>query len=206
MSGDCPHRYDPDDTFVQRCLFRLKNAIYAPPKEDANKAQLRVGLIGGDIPVYPPLAFLLWSGCGMLGWFLSGNRMRYLPRGRFASSVSLRCCLGAVLVMGSGKLAKTCRKELEKSGSKPNFAPVVQICDTGIYSYGRNYMYVSVLALPIAGSIMLDTAWLLFSTFGMGSYLNFIVIPAEEKLLRTEFGKSYANYCERVPRWFRIFK
>jgi protein-S-isoprenylcysteine O-methyltransferase Ste14 len=194
-----------EESFGRRLLSRIKTAIYAPPKKDPSKAQLRIGMIGGDIPVYPPLAFLLLSGGGLLGWFFSGSRMRYLPKG-IASSLPLRCTLGAAIVMCSGKLAKACRAELEKFGTKSSFQPVVKICDTGPYSYGRNLMYVAILGIPSAGSVVLDTAWLLYSCLGLGSYLNFIVIPAEEKMLRTEFGKGYEDYCRRVPRWFRIFK
>ena len=35
---------------------RLKTALYAPPVEDPSQPHLTVGLIGGDIPIFPPLA------------------------------------------------------------------------------------------------------------------------------------------------------
>mmetsp|Transcript_19012 Transcript_19012/g.53475 ORF Transcript_19012/g.53475 Transcript_19012/m.53475 type:complete len:215 (+) Transcript_19012:92-736(+) len=205
QGGDDDGQQEPN--FLFRFIARLKTAIHAPPKTDPSKGQLRVGLIGGDIPVFPPLAFLLFSAGGLLGWFVSGNRMRYLPEagGRLTSFIlPLRCTLGGALFMVSNKLTKACRAELEKSGTNANFHPVVNVCETGPYSYGRNFMYVAMLGITVSGSVMLDTAWLLYSTLGLGAYLNFIVIPAEEKLLRTEFGKAYEDYCGRVPRWFRV--
>ena len=66
-------------------------------------------------------------------------------------------------------------------------------------------MYMALLGLPAAGSIMLDTAWLLYSGLSLGAYLNFIVIPVEEKMLSKEFGSLYEDYCRRVPRWFNAF-
>lgn len=193
-----------DGNFGQRLLHRIKTFVYAAPKNHANAAQLRVGLIGGDIPVFPPLAFILTTGGAFLSWYVSGNQWRYLPPG-LASSITLRSCLGIVMVMGAQRLAKACRNELGKSGTKPNFQPVQKVCDTGPYRYGRNFMYVSVLIIPVAGSIALDTAWLLYWSLLLGAYLHFLVIPAEEKLLRNEFGKTYEEYSRRVPRWFWIF-
>ena len=33
------------------------------------------------------------------------------------------------------------------------------------------------------------------------AYVNWVVIPVEENQLHGLFGESYAQYCDRVPRW-----
>jgi protein-S-isoprenylcysteine O-methyltransferase Ste14 len=187
-----------------RMFHQLKYVIYAAPKKDPNKAQLRVGFIGGDIPIFPPLFFVLLSTGTLLGWFFSKNRMIYLPSG-FWSSIPFRAVASAAMMMCCGEMTMACKTELQKAGTAADFQPVIKVCDTGPYGYSRNLMYVAATCIPLAGSVALDTAWLLYAAMGTGLYLDRIVIPAEEKLLRDEFGEAYENYCRKVPRWFRFF-
>lgn len=193
---------DNGETLASRLWYRMKTSIYAPK---GAKNQLSVGLIGGDIPVYPPLAFLLFNAGGFLGWYWTGDRKSFVGPPALAASPSLRAGLGIGLSWCCFQVSRACRAELKKAGTSSAFQPVVKVCDTGPYAYGRNFMYVALLGINLVGSVAFDTAWILRSMLGMGAYLNFVVIPAEEKLLRKEMGEAYEEYCRRVPRWFWIF-
>lgn len=80
-----------------------------------------------------------------------------------------------------------------------------EIVQTGPYSMTRNPLYVfsSIGAIGIGaqtGSIIIALA------FGVLCYLAFsTVIRTEEKFLKANFGKPYADYCARVPRFFPSF-
>ena len=95
--------------------------------------------------------------------------------------------------------------ELASSGSGTMFTPVGGLATGGIYQVTRNPMYVSLVfvALPTM-SVVLDTAWPLILSPLTFSYLNFVVIAAEEALLRKSFGEQYEQYCRSVPRWLYI--
>lgn len=200
--GDLADDESNSETLAGRLLYRMKTCIFAPK---VAKNQLSVGLIGGDIPVYPPLAFLLLNAGGFLGWSLTGNRKSFVRPPALASSSSLRAGLGVGLSICCIRLAGACRRELKKADTSSAFQPVVKVCDTGPYAYGRNFMYVALLGMNLVGSVAFDTAWLFYSALGLGTYLNFVVIPAEERLLKRVFGHAYEDYCERVPRWFWVF-
>jgi protein-S-isoprenylcysteine O-methyltransferase Ste14 len=193
---------DKGESFLNSLWYRLKHSIYAPK---AAPNQLSVGLIGGDIPVYPPLMFLLVNTGGLLGWYWTGDRKSFVVPKSLASLPSLRAGLGLSLSYCCVQVVGACRKELRKAGTASAFQPVVKVCDTGPYAYGRNFMYTALLGVNLAGSVAFDSAWLLYSMVGLGAYLNFVVIPAEERLLRKELDPDYGEYCKRVPRWFWIF-
>ena len=193
---------DNGESFLKSLWYRLKNSIYAP---NAAPNQLSVGLFGGDIPVYPPLMFLICNAGGILGWYGTGDRKSFVVPKFLSSSPSLRAGLGLSLSYCCVQVVGACKKELKKAGTSSAFQPIVKICDTGLYAYGRNFMYMALLGMNVVVSITFDTAWLLYSMVGLGAYLNFVVVPAEEGLLRKEFGSEYEEYCKRVPRWFWTF-
>ena len=73
---------------------------------------------------------------------------------------------------------------------------------TGPYAYVRNPMYLGTFLVG-CGFILIVWPWWALSIFVILFYLRFnrqIVI--EEKHLNTLFGKSFADYCQRVPRLF----
>ena len=200
---------DNDDTgssttFSQRLIHRMKTMIYAPPKRDADQAQIRVGLIDGDIPIFPPLASLFLTGCGLLFWYITGERYKFIQPDTLASSLPARVGIFFILTIIGIKIAKSCRQSLVEVATESNFQPVIKICDIGLYSKGRNFMYVAVLLIHFGLAVAFDTCWLLISMICMFLYLNYIVIPVEENMLRKQFGTTYVKYCDRVPRWFNV--
>lgn len=175
---------------------RLKSAIYA---DISNSHQLSVGLIGGDIPVFPPLAVLLTTIVALVAWANSGKRYRFLPS--FLQSLPIRILLAAVGIRAGLSVVNAVEEELQRMGTTPNFAAVSKIASQGPFAWTRNGMYLSVFLMQFSIAIGLDTTWLLASLFTIMIYLDRVVVPAEEAFLTREIGTEYQQYCEAVPRW-----
>ena len=71
----------------------------------------------------------------------------------------------------------------------------------GLYRYARNPMYISVLLVLLAESVLFRS-WTLFryALIVWGGFHLFVLLY-EEAALRNKFGESYADYCKRVNRW-----
>mmetsp|Transcript_35268 Transcript_35268/g.77305 ORF Transcript_35268/g.77305 Transcript_35268/m.77305 type:complete len:200 (-) Transcript_35268:293-892(-) len=177
------------------------NAWRAPPATDP--PSIRIGLIGGDIPVAPPLAML---GCVLGGFGVSaiagmpGVMLQpivpenyYLPTRLFS----------ALIVVGAGsRIKRECDKALAKAGTEAEFKPVPSVANTGPYAMLRNPMYVAILAFPSMLGLAFDNAWVTFgSNAVLWLYLNFVVVPTEERFLRVELGEAYKKYAASVKRW-----
>jgi protein-S-isoprenylcysteine O-methyltransferase Ste14 len=118
-------------------------------------------------------------------WIIDGDAVRWLGVVVFAAGGVLR--LWPVYVLGdrfSGLVA-----------IQPGHALVT----TGIYGIIRNPSYV--------GLVLNSLGWGLAFRSGVGVVLTALLIPplvarirAEERLLRTEFGGEYENYCARTWR------
>jgi len=91
-------------------------------------------------------------------------------------------------------------------GTGAAFLPVVKLAteDHGVFAYSRNCEYmVDVFVFGPAIATFFDSfLCFILLTAGMGVYLHFWVVPAEEKLLEDLFGEEYTQYCERIPRYF----
>lgn len=86
-------------------------------------------------------------------------------------------------------------------GTPAPIAPPKTLVVRGLHRYVRNPMYIGV-ALVVAGQ-----AWL-FRSLAISAYLGIVllifhlfVLFYEEPTLKRQFGKQYAEYCARVPRW-----
>jgi protein-S-isoprenylcysteine O-methyltransferase Ste14 len=72
---------------------------------------------------------------------------------------------------------------------------------SGPYRLSRNPMYVSLTLAYLGEAGFLTQLWPVFILPFMLAYINRIVIPLEEELLRDEFKEVYKDYCKRVHRW-----
>eukprot|EP00523_Entomoneis_sp_CCMP467_P008150 CAMPEP_0168739654 /NCGR_PEP_ID=MMETSP0724-20121128/11576_1 /TAXON_ID=265536 /ORGANISM="Amphiprora sp., Strain CCMP467" /LENGTH=210 /DNA_ID=CAMNT_0008787067 /DNA_START=47 /DNA_END=679 /DNA_ORIENTATION=- len=192
-----------------------------PPDEDKkdddikDKPRLRVGT-GGEVPVFPPLAAVLCWGAGAGAWMGTGRRLalwwlwpeRGGMMGNNSSATTSWPLLGGRLVVTAGVLysslttVRACKTALEEAGTSPNFKHVPQITERGPFARRRNSMYLALVSLTATLSITFNSAWFLASAAVLWSYLNYVVIPAEERYLKGQFGVAYDDYCRRVPRWF----
>lgn len=71
----------------------------------------------------------------------------------------------------------------------------------GPYMLTRNPMYISLTLAYIGETGLLAQVWPLFVLPLVLAYVNWIVIPVEEDLLKKVFTDEYENYCRRVRRW-----
>jgi protein-S-isoprenylcysteine O-methyltransferase Ste14 len=73
---------------------------------------------------------------------------------------------------------------------------------SGPYRLTRNPMYVCLTLAYLGEAGFLNQIWPLLVLPLTLAYINWIVIPLEEDLLKNEFKEEYENYCTRVNRWF----
>ena len=183
-------------SFFERIAERLPSTIYA---DTSNPHQLSVGLIGGDIPVFPPLAMLLATLLGFLAWRINQKRYRFMPN--TLQPLALRVVFAAVFLGTSVSLANAAEEELNRVGTIPNFSTVSKVASQGPFAWSRNSMYLGLFLAQLSLAVGFDTAWLLASLVTTMVYLDRVVVPAEELFLSRELGVDYQQYCETVPRW-----
>ncbi len=72
----------------------------------------------------------------------------------------------------------------------------------GPYRLTRNPMYVSLILAYLGEAGFLAQPWAVLVLPFILAYVNWIVIPLEEDILKKDFQKEYENYCTHVGRWF----
>ena len=72
----------------------------------------------------------------------------------------------------------------------------------GPYRITRNPMYVGLTIAYLGEMGLLVEIAPIIPLLLVIAYLNWIVIPVEERKLREVFGDDYAHYSERVGRWW----
>jgi protein-S-isoprenylcysteine O-methyltransferase Ste14 len=72
---------------------------------------------------------------------------------------------------------------------------------SGPYRFTRNPMYVglTLIYVGVAGTRL--EIWPVIVLPLLLAYLNFLVIPVEERRLSAVFGDAYHRYCASVRRW-----
>ena len=84
-----------------------------------------------------------------------------------------------------------------KLGLTPSFLMM-----RGPYRLTRNPMYVAELGLWLGLTIYFGSLGVLLGFLVLWSVVKFIILPREERSLEREFGQTYLEYKNRVPRWF----
>ena len=124
----------------------------------------------------------------------------------FPGFLPLRWCRRAAVVLLSIAvlLLRDAGAALKAAGSDEGFSIIPSgLATTGLYAASRN-PYYDVLSLLIVPSIAvaLNSLWPLVLLPFLLAHLSLVVVPYEEALLDETFGKEYATYCTRVPRWY----
>ena len=91
-------------------------------------------------------------------------------------------------------------------GTPAPIDPPRELVAVGFYRYTRNPMYVGVLSVIIGHFLWFGFWYLLIYAAFIFLAFNTFVAYYEEPTLRRKFGVAYDEYCQRVPRWFSIFK
>ena len=71
----------------------------------------------------------------------------------------------------------------------------------GPYRFTRNPMYLGLFLTFIGIDGIVTFVWSLLLMLPVLYYVNWIVIPLEEKQLKKTFGKTFEDYCKSVRRW-----
>jgi len=73
---------------------------------------------------------------------------------------------------------------------------------TGLYAYTRNPMYLGSFMLG-CGFVLMVWPWWMLIVFCISFYARFKrQVIKEEEHLKTLFGETYVQYCQKVPRIF----
>ncbi len=147
-------------------------------------------LMPGTVTILIP--YLIVGGSPMAR--VSADPVRWVPAIvlGIAGLTGLLYCIWGFAFYGRGTLAPV----------RPPELLVIQ----GLYRYTRNPMYMSILGILLAESILLRSQELLiYAAIVFVLFAGFIRIY-EEPHLRRQYGDTYAEYCRSVPRWGITFR
>ena len=110
--------------------------------------------------------------------------------------------VGITLTVLGSLLAGWCLKIFRNARTTTvPFKTPSQLITRGPYTFSRNPMYVSLTMIYIGEAFIFKAGWSLTLLLSVLAYLNWVVIPVEEKRLAVTFSRDYAAYCSRVRRW-----
>jgi len=72
----------------------------------------------------------------------------------------------------------------------------------GPYRFTRNPMYVGMAIAYVGEALIQRHVWPLLLLPVVIAFVNWVVIPVEERNLTHAFGDRYTDYCRTVRRWF----
>jgi len=139
---------------------------------------------------------------GLVPWWISRWRLE-TP---FAGWLPLRFLGGLLAAAGAAVLLDSfARFAIQGLGTPAPVFPTRILVVTGLYRYGRNPMYVAVLALVIGQGLVVGNV----AVLGYGALLwlgfHLFVLAYEEPTLRAAYGAQYDRFCAEVPRWIPRF-
>lgn len=145
---------------------------------------------------FPPP--LIYAAGLLIGWFIHRNwplpltagasRMREIVAMMFmATWVVLMCWASATFLRAHTTFL-------------PN-RPAATLVTNGPYQFTRNPMYVSLGALYIAITLLINSWWPVALLPGVFIAIRIAVVAREERYLASAFPSEYAAYCRRVRRW-----
>ncbi len=147
--------------------------------------------------VPPPFYFASAFGTGMLldRWL----PLRLLGEGltglRLAGSYAL---IAVAIAWGSWAILRFVR---HRTPVIPGRTAQAMVTD-GPYRVTRNPMYVGLFVMYGGISLRTNMLWPLLLAPLLWMLLNYRIIPGEERHLAERFGATFAEYCQRVRRWF----
>jgi protein-S-isoprenylcysteine O-methyltransferase Ste14 len=82
--------------------------------------------------------------------------------------------------------------------------PINQPVTKGLYKYSRNPQEVMLSLIFIGGCITIGS-WLALLALGLSRILNHFSILAQEQACIQQYGESYEEYMNSIPRYFLFF-
>ncbi len=157
---------------------------------------------GDEAPLHPgvgfppPLIFVLPLGAGILlhQWV----PLHIVPAHWRAASVIVGWLLIGAWAGLSGWAMLTFWQQ--RTPVFPN-RPATRLVTWGPYRLSRNPMYLSLSALFLGVSVLVNACWPFFFFPAVIASLHFLVICREERYLSTAFKEEYTAYRSTVRRW-----
>ena len=118
---------------------------------------------------------------------------------------SLRCTIAGILwvfgivIAGLGEMAFH-KARTTSNPLKPQAAS--RLVTSGVYRFTRNPMYAGVAALLLGWACFLAVPWAFLGPILFVAFMTRYQIIPEERALKSKFGSDYADYQQRVGRWF----
>ncbi len=147
------------------------------------------------VKVMPPFVFFVFLiGAGVLEW--------WLPVDEGAGLLGLRRFIAWPLLLFAGYMALYAWVVFLKSGTHVDpRKPALKIIENGPFRISRNPMYLALVIILAALSILYLSIWFLLSCFGLWIILDRKAVVPEEAYLEAKFGDLYTDYKSRVRRW-----
>eukprot|EP00802_Teleaulax_amphioxeia_P017987 Tamp_18161.p1 GENE.Tamp_18161~~Tamp_18161.p1 ORF type:complete len:248 (-),score=52.33 Tamp_18161:598-1269(-) len=79
----------------------------------------------------------------------------------------------------------------------PNGYQVKTLCTHGPFQYFQHPIYCALFGCSLATPLVLDSAWSFVSPLAFWAYVNFLVVPRENKYMQDKFGAEHQRFCDR---------
>ena len=141
----------------------------------------------------PPLIFLGF----LVGGFLF-NRIYPIP----VMNSPISTIISAIFFAYAALTAGLAFYYMIKAGTNVDVRkPATAIVTRSVYSYTRNPMYLSMVILLVAFTLLLNALWIAVMIPFFMIVMQKGVIEREETYLENKFGNQYIEYKKRVRRW-----
>lgn len=149
-----------------------------------------------ELKVIPPVQLIISAS-------LMYSLATYFPQYDFVLQISLPIII--ILIIAASLIGILALYDFHKH--QTTFHPhtpekTSKVVDTGVFSYSRNPMYISLVMLLLAlGFYFQNYSSFCIVPLFIGYITRFQIIP-EEKMLDKLFPNDYQTYCQKVNRWF----
>ena len=114
---------------------------------------------------------------------------------------SAKIAAGFFLIGGAGLFFWT-RSAFKEAGTAiAGNKPATHLIQGGPFRFSRNPMYVAFALLYLSVASWSGNLWIFGALTAALWVISKIVIPREERFMKTKFGASYEAYSSRVRRW-----
>ena len=147
------------------------------------------------------ILFTVFGGPGvilvLLPYLLTGL---YVPS---SEPIWWRAAAGALILVGLVPLLESIVRFVRVGrGTLMPTVPTERLVVSGLYRYVRNPMYVGDVMVLLGEAVLLRSYLMVLYMAFIWEVLNAFVCKYEEPTLLRRHGSEYAEYCERVGRWW----
>lgn len=148
-----------------------------------------------NVNLFPPIIFVICLAAGIVVQFWLRSGPLIVPRAA-ALYAGIAVAVAGLLFQGLGLMGFK-RRGVDVRTNRPASSLV-----TGdAHRFSRNPMYVGFVVILAGIGIAADSLPMLLAAIPMFLYLDWLVIPREERYLSRAFGEDYEAYCRTVRRW-----